>query len=208
MGQKVDPRGFRLGYSRPWDSSWYAEKSRFASNLIEDTRIRKVTYRSLETRFVSKVLLERLSGIVSLTIHTSRPGLLIGKNGKEIELLRSKLKKEVGLDIQIKVTEVTKPECDAALVAKDIACQLSQRISYRRVLKKAVSNLIRGKGLGIKICISGRINGAEIARSVWERHGSVPLHTLRANVDYFATEAITTYGMLGVKVWICRSAEI
>lgn len=203
MGQKVNPVGLRLGYIRGWESNWYANKD-FSEKLLEDNKIRKY----LDARFVkggiSKVVIERTLKRITVTIHTSRPGIIIGKGGAEVDKLREELKKLTGKDVQINIFEIKRPELDAKLVAENIANQLEARISFRRAMKMSVSSTMRAGAEGIKIKCSGRLGGAEMARKEQYKEGKIPLHTLRADIDYALVTANTVYGTIGVKVWICK----
>ena len=201
MGQKVNPFGFRLGYIKTWNSRWYAEKD-YAKQLHEDLKIRKLVKKKLYHAGVSLVELERSGTQVRVTIHTSRPGVIIGRKGIEVDKLKSELESMTKNQVYINIREIKKPELNAQLVAENIATQLERRVAYRRALKKAVASTMRLGGLGIKVHCSGRLGGAEIARKEWYREGRVPLHTLRANIDYGLAESMTTMGRIGVKVWI------
>jgi small subunit ribosomal protein S3 len=204
VGQKVHPIGFRLGVYRDWDARWFARKS-YGKQILEDLFIRKFLDESLEKAEISKIEIEKAGDNVRIIIHSARPGAIIGKRGQEIDYLRtqliSKLKKN---NIEISVQEVKSPELDATLVAKNIAAQLEKRGSYKKAMKKAAISAMKAGAKGIKICCAGRLHGAEIARTEWTRVGSIPLHTLRSDIDYGFAEAHTTYGKIGVKVWICR----
>jgi small subunit ribosomal protein S3 len=203
VGQKVHPRGFRLGIVSPWKSRWYAERD-FPKLLAEDEKIRKYLHQRLGHASLSEVEIERKPQKVIVTIHTARPGVVIGKRGEDIEKLRKEVSALMGVPAHINVTEVRKPELDAQLVAESIAQQLERRIMFRRAMKRAVGNAMRLGSLGIKVNVAGRLNGAEIARSEWYREGRVPLHTLRADIDYGFAEAKTTYGIIGIKVWVYK----
>lgn len=204
MGQKVHPIGIRLGISKDWNSSWYAEKGEYAALLNSDLAVRKFLQKRLQQAAVSRIQIERPAKTARITIHTARPGIVIGKKGEDIERLRRDVTALMGVPTHISVAEIRKPELDAQLVAEGIAQQLERRIMFRRAMKRAVGNSMRLGALGIKVKIAGRLNGADIARSEWYREGQVPLHTLRADVDYGFVEAATTYGILGVKVWIYK----
>jgi len=204
MGQKVHPIGIRLGIAKDWNSTWYAEKGDFAEQLNSDLAVRKFLQKRLAQASVSRIQIERPAKSAKITIHTARPGIVIGKKGEDIERLRRDVSNIMGVPTHISVAEIRKPELDAQLVAEGIAQQLERRIMFRRAMKRAVGNSMRLGALGIKVKISGRLNGADIARSEWYREGQVPLHTLRADVDYGLVEAATTYGILGVKVWIYK----
>jgi small subunit ribosomal protein S3 len=213
MGQKVHPNGFRLGVIRDWDAKWFATGSAYAKLLVGDQKVRKYLRTKLANAAVSRIELVRPGGNLNVTIYTGRPGIVIGKKGEDIERLRKELTSLTGAPVQISVEEIRKPELDAALVAENICHQLEKRIMFRRAMKRAVQNSMRLGALGVKVMVAGRLNGAEIARSEWYREGRVPLHTLRADVDYGFSEALTTYGVIGVKVWIFKgeilsSAEI
>ena len=204
MGQKVHPIGIRLGISKDWNSTWYAERGEYADMLNTDIAVREFLHKRLEQAAVSRIQIERPAKTARITIHTARPGIVIGKKGEDIERLRREVTALMGVPTHISVAEIRKPELDAQLVAEGIAQQLERRIMFRRAMKRAVGNSMRLGALGIKVKISGRLNGADIARSEWYREGQVPLHTLRADVDYGVVEAETTYGVLGVKVWIYK----
>ena len=203
MGQKVNPIGFRLGIHRNWDSRWFAGKE-YSGFVLEDYKIRKFLKKRLFQAGVSRVEIERAANKIRLKIHTARPGLIIGKKGVEIENLKKELEKKIDREIIIDIQEVRKPEVDAQLVAENLAMQLVRRISFRRAMKKSVSSALRFGALGIKIACSGRLGGAEMARREWYRKGRVPLHTIRADIDYGFAEAFTTYGVIGVKVTIFK----
>ena len=204
MGQKVHPIGIRLGISKDWNSTWYAERGEYAEMLNSDLAVRAYLQKRLKQAAVSRIQIERPAKTARITIHTARPGIVIGKKGEDIERLRREVTKRMGVPTHISVAEIRKPELDAQLVAEGIAQQLERRIMFRRAMKRAVGNSMRLGALGIKVKLSGRLNGADIARSEWYREGQVPLHTLRADVDYGVVEAETTYGILGVKVWIYK----
>ena len=204
MGQKVNPIGLRLGINRTWDSRWFANKREYGKLLHEDMKIREYLKKELKQAGVAKILIERPSKSARVTIHSARPGVVIGKRGEDIEKLRKEVSDIMGVPAHINVSEVRKPELDAQLVAESIAQQLERRIMFRRAMKRAVGNSMRLGALGIKVNVGGRLNGAEIARSEWYREGRVPLHTLRADIDYGFSEALTTYGIIGVKVWIYK----
>ncbi|RUO64803.1 30S ribosomal protein S3 [Idiomarina ramblicola] len=204
MGQKVHPNGIRLGISRPWNATWYANTNEFADNLHSDHQVRKFLTKELRNASVSRIVIDRPAKSVRVTIHTARPGVVIGKKGEDVEKLRKQVSKLTGSPAQINISEVRKPELDSQLVADNIAGQLERRVMFRRAMKRAVQNAIRLGAKGIKVEVSGRLGGAEIARTEWYREGRVPLHTLRADIDYSTSEANTTYGIIGVKVWIFR----
>ena len=203
MGQKVNPLGIRLNITRTWDSIWYADKD-YATNLLEDQKIRKFLKNRLSHASLSKIILERTGEKVRIKLFTARPGIVIGKKGSEIELLKNDLEKLINRKAVIDIQEVRRPEADAQLVAENIAQQLVRRVAFRRAMKKAVSSAQRFGVKGIKISCSGRLGGAEMSRCEWVREGRVPLHTLRADVDYALAEANTTYGIIGIKVWIFK----
>ena len=204
MGQKVHPIGYRLGYIKDWNSTWYAESNNYSKYLHADLSIREFLKKRLSQASVSKIQIERPSGNARITIHTARPGIVIGKKGKDIEKLRREVTAKMGIPVQINIEEIRKPELDAQLVAEGIAQQLEKRIMFRRAMKRSVGNTMRLGGKGIRINVSGRLNGAEIARTEWYREGRVPLHTLRADIDYGFAEAATTYGIIGIKVWLFK----
>ena len=207
MGQKVHPTGFRLGIATDWTSKWYAGSADFANFLAEDLKIREFLRKKLSQAAVSRIQISRPAKSVSVTIHTARPGIIIGKKGEDIERLRIEVASLVDVhlnNVKISIEEIRKPELDAQLVAEGVASQLERRVMFRRAMRRSVTNAMRIGAEGIKINVSGRLNGAEIARNEWYREGRVPLHTLRANVDYGFAEALTTYGILGVKVWIYK----
>ncbi|MDH5231273.1 MAG: 30S ribosomal protein S3 [Gammaproteobacteria bacterium] len=204
MGQKVHPKGFRLGIIEDWNSKWFAESKDFANYLNTDLQIREHLHKKLKHASVSKIEISRPARNARITIHTARPGIVIGKKGEDIEKLRLELSGMMGVPVHVNIEEIRKPELDARLVAEGVAQQLEKRIMFRRAMKRAVTNTMRLGAQGIKICVAGRLNGAEIARSEWYREGRVPLHTLRANIDYGTAEALTTYGIIGVKVWIFK----
>ncbi len=207
MGQKVNPTGMRLGIASDWASKWYAGSKTYPDLLETDLKVRQFLKKKLANASVSRIQIERPARLARITIHTARPGVVIGKKGEDIEALRREIARMMGLDIkdlQINIEEIRKPELDAQLVAESVAQQLERRIMFRRAMKRSVANAMRLGALGIKIQVSGRLNGAEIARSEWTREGRVPLHTLRANIDYGLAEARTTYGVIGIKVWIFR----
>ena len=204
MGQKVHPIGIRLGIVKDWTSKWYADSRNFADNLNMDLKVRDYIYKSLSNASVSRVQIERPANNARITIHTARPGIVIGKKGEDVEKLRMKLSRMMGVTVNINIEEIRKPELDARLVAENIAQQLERRIMFRRAMKRAVTNAMRLGALGVKVRVSGRLNGAEIARTEWYHEGRVPLHTLRADIDYGIVEANTTYGVIGVKVWLFK----
>jgi len=203
MGQKTNPIGNRLGYIRGWESNWYGGKD-FGDKLAEDDKIRKYINIRLARASVSRIPIERTMKMITVTIHTARPGIIIGKGGKEVETLKAELKKLTKKDVQVNIFEVKRPELEATLVANGIARQIEGRISYKRAIKMSIASTMRMGAEGIKVQISGRWNGAEMARSEMFKDGRTPLHTFRADIDYSLAEAQTTYGKIGVKVWICR----
>lgn len=203
MGQKVHPKGFRIGIIRDWDSNWYADRD-YTDLLHEDYKLRKYVKEHFYTAGISKVEIQRTGNRVRVTIHTAKPGIVIGRGGLEVEKLKAELIKMTGKNVNINIQEIKKPELDAQIVAENIAQQLEKRISFRRAMKQTVGRTMRAGGVGIKVMISGRLGGAEIARTEWYSEGKVPLHTLRADVDYGFAEANTTYGKIGIKVWINR----
>jgi len=209
MGQKVHPTGIRLGIVKDYTSKWFAESKDYANYLNSDIKVRAFLKKKLSQASVSKITIERTAGNANITIYTARPGLVIGKKGEDIERLRQEVTAMMNLPVvHINIEEVRKPELDAQLVAEGIAQQLERRIMFRRAMKRAVTNTIRLGAQGVKVCVAGRLNGAEIARSEWYREGRVPLHTLRADIDYGFAEALTTYGIIGVKVWIFKGEVI
>ena len=204
MGQKVNPIGMRLQVNRTWDSRWFAESKDFGNLLLEDLKIRDFIKDECKAAGVSRVIIERPHKKCRVTIHTARPGVIIGKKGADIETLRKKLANLTASDLHLNIVEVRKPELDAQLVSESICQQLERRVSFRRAMKRSVQNAMRMGALGIRINMAGRLGGAEIARTEWYREGRVPLHTLRADIDYAHTEALTAYGIIGVKVWIFK----
>lgn len=204
MGQKVHPTGIRLGITKDWSSRWYANSKDFADTLCADIKVREYLGKRLAQAGVSRIQIDRPAKNAKITVYTARPGMIIGKSGKEIENLRDEVNKILKVPVHISIEEVRKPELDAKLVAESVAQQLEKRVMFRRAMKRAVTTAIRSGAKGIKICVSGRLGGAEIARTEWYREGRVPLHTLRADIDYGLGEAFTTYGVIGVKVWIFK----
>jgi small subunit ribosomal protein S3 len=207
MGQKVHPTGIRLGITKEWLSKWYADAETFPAYIEQDHRVREFLKRKLKDASVSRIHIERPAKRANITIHTARPGIVIGKKGEDIEKLRAEVAKLLGMplpDVRLNISEIRKPELDAQLVAEGIAQQLERRVQFRRAMRRAVTNTMRLGAEGIKVKVSGRLNGAEIARSEWYREGRVPLHTFRADIDYGFAEARTTYGVIGVKVWVFR----
>ena len=207
MGQKVHPTGIRLGIATDWRSKWYAEGKDYADFLFKDLEVRAFLKKKLKEASVSRIQIERPAKSAFITIHTARPGVVIGKKGEDIEKLRAETAQKLGLhvnNVKLNIEEIRKPELDSQLVAESIASQLERRIMFRRAAKRAVANAMRLGALGIKVCVAGRLNGAEIARTEFFREGRVPLHTLRADIDYATAEALTTSGIIGVKVWIYK----
>lgn len=204
MGQKVHPIGMRLGISSDWSSKWYAEKGQYADYLESDIKIRRFVREKLKNASVSKINIERARDAMTMTIFTARPGVVIGKKGEDISNLKKLISNKFNIVININIEEIRKPELDAYLVAENICQQLEKRVMFRRAMKRSVASTMRLGALGIKINVAGRLNGAEIARAEWVREGRVPLHTLRANIDYGFAEALTGYGIIGVKVWIYK----
>lgn len=203
MGQKVNPIGLRVGINRTWDSRWFSAKD-YAKKLVEDLKLRAYVTDKLKAAGISKVIIERAAKNTRVTVHTARPGVIIGKKGADIEKLRSDLSAKAGGDVSLNIVEIRKPEIDAQLVAEGIAQQLERRVSFRRAMKRSVQSALRLGAKGIRINVAGRLAGADIARMEWYREGRVPLHTLRADLDYGFSEASTTYGIIGVKVWIYK----
>ncbi len=203
MGQKVHPKGLRIGIIKDWDAKWFADKD-FSGLLIEDIKIRSFIKKKLFAAGISRIEIERAANRVKITIHTAKPGIVIGRGGAEVETLRKELEKKTGKNVNINIVEIKVPELDAQLVAENVAAQLVKRVSFRRAMKQAVSRTMRMGAQGIKITCSGRLAGAEMARTEWYNEGKVPLHTLRADIDYGFAEADTTYGKIGVKVWIYK----
>jgi small subunit ribosomal protein S3 len=211
MGQKVHPIGIRLGITKDWASKWYADSKEYPEFVLADFQVRKFLKEKLKEASVSRIQIERPARKANITIHTARPGIVIGKKGEDIEKLRAEVSKMLELplqDVRLNIAEIRKPELDAQLVAEGIAQQLERRVMFRRAMKRAVTNTMRLGAQGIKVKVGGRLNGAEIARSEWYREGRVPLHTFRADIDYGFAEAKTTYGIIGVKVWVFRGEVI
>ena len=204
MGHKVNPIGMRLQVNRTWDSRWYADTKDYGDLLLEDLKIREFIKTECKQAGIARVIIERPHKKCRVTIHTARPGVIIGKKGADIEVLRKKLARMTDSELHLNIVEVRKPELDAQLVAESIAQQLERRVSFRRAMKRSVQNAMRMGALGIRVNVAGRLGGAEIARTEWYREGRVPLHTLRANIDYAETEALTAYGIIGIKVWIFK----
>ena len=204
MGQKIHPTGFRLAVNRNWASRWYANNKGFAPMLLEDVKVRDFLKEKLGHAAVSRVVIERPAKNARITIHSARPGVVIGKKGEDIEALKGELQRRLGVPVHVNIEEVRKPELDAQLISDSIAQQLAKRIMFRRAMKRAITNAMRLGAQGIKIMSAGRLNGIEIARTEWYREGRVPLHTLRADIDYGFSEAKTTYGVIGIKVWVFK----
>ncbi len=208
MGQKVHPVGIRLGIVKEHNSIWYADSKNYSKQLITDLEVREYIEKALEHASVSRVVIERPAQTARITIHTARPGIVIGKKGEDVDKLRKVLTEKMGVPVHINIEEIRKPDLDAKLVAQNVAQQLERRVMFRRAMKRVVQNAMRQGAEGIKIQVSGRLGGAEIARTEWYREGRVPLHTLRADIDYATYEASTTYGIIGVKVWIFKGEVI
>ena len=204
MGHKVNPTGIRLGVIKEHNSVWYADKKEYSKNLLNDIQVREFLDKRLVKASVSKIVIERPAQNARITIHTARPGIVIGKKGEDVDRLRREVSDMMGVPVHINIEEVRKPDLDARLVAQNVAGQLERRVMFRRAMKRAVQNAMRQGAKGIKVQVGGRLGGAEIARSEWYREGRVPLHTLRADIDYATYEAHTTYGVIGVKVWIFK----
>ncbi len=208
MGQKIHPIGFRLAVTKNWQSKWYANSKQFPEMLQNDIKVRDFLTKKLVNAAVSKVVIERPAKNAKITIHSARPGVVIGKKGEDIEALRTALQGMMNVPVHLNIEEVRKPELDAALIAQSIAQQLEKRVMFRRAMKRALQNAMRLGAKGIKIMSAGRLNGIEIARTEWYREGRVPLHTLRADIDYGVAEALTTYGIIGIKVWVFKGETI
>lgn len=208
MGQKVHPTGIRLGIVKDHNSVWYADSKSYSKNLVNDLEVREYVEKKLAHASVSRVVIERPAQTARVTIHTARPGVVIGKKGEDVDRLRKDLSDRMGVPVHINIEEIRKPDLDAKLVAQSVCSQLERRVMYRRAMKRVVQNALRQGAEGIKVQVSGRVGGAEIARTEWYREGRVPLHTLRADIDYATFEALTTYGILGVKVWIFKGEII
>ena len=208
MGHKVHPTGIRLGISKDWNSKWYANKREYAQYLTADLKVRELLHKRLAQAGVSKIQIERPAKSARITIHTARPGVVIGKKGEDIEKLRKDVTAMMGVPAHINVAEVRKPEIDAQLISESVAMQLEKRVAFRRAMRKAVESALRFGARGIKVRVSGRLNGAEIARSEWYLHGQLPLQTLRADIDYGFAQAFTTYGAIGVKVWLYKGERL
>ena len=202
MGRKIHPIGFRLGINKPWDGRWFAEGREFSDQLYQDLTIRKIVRKEAEKAGISKVEVERFPGKVKVVVHTAKPGILIGRKGDSVKKIRTDLEALTGKKIDLEIKEIKNPDCDAYLVAMNIAGQIERRVSYRRAMKRALQQAMRQGAQGIKVSVSGRLSGAEMARIVWLREGRVPLQTLRADIDFSRAEALTTYGRIGVKVWV------
>ena len=207
MGQKTSPTGFRLVIKKNWKSNWFANKQEFGNLLLEDMKIRSYLFKKPSCQGTSQILIKRMSEKIEVTLVTARPGLVIGKKGAEIEVLKKELKKLTGKDIWIEVSEVKRPDLESKLVAEGIAKQLERRVAFRRVLKKALQATMDAGAAGIKVQISGRVGGAEIARTEWYKEGRIPLHTMRANIDYGTARAETTYGAIGIKIWVNKGDQ-
>ncbi len=208
MGQKVHPIGIRLGIVKEHNSIWYADGRTYAKNLINDIQVREYVEKRLDSASVSRVVIKRLAQAAEVIIYTARPGIVIGKKGEDIDKLRADLRTKMGVPVEVKVEEIRKPDLDAKLVAQNVGQQLERRVMFRRAMKRVVQNAMRQGAEGIKVQVGGRLGGADIARSEWYREGRVPLHTLRADIDYATYEAMTTYGILGIKVWIFKGEVI
>ena len=208
MGQKVHPTGIRLGVVKDHNSVWYADSKSYSSQLVRDLEVREYILKRLDAASVSRIVIERPAQTARVTIHTARPGIVIGKKGEDVESLRRELSGRMGVPVHITIEEIRKPDMDARLVAQNVAQQLERRVMFRRAMKRVVQNAMRQGAEGIKVQVSGRLGGAEIARTEWYREGRVPLHTLRADIDYATYEAHTTYGVIGVKVWIFKGEII
>lgn len=208
MGRKVHPIGFRLGINQPWEGRWFAEGSDYRNQLHQDIAIRRMIHSEGEKAGISKVEIERFPGKVKVLVHTAKPGILIGRKGDSVKKIRTELEALTGKKIDLEIKEIKAPDCDAYLVAKNIAGQIERRVSYRRAMKRALQQAMRQGAEGIKVSVSGRLSGAEMARIVWLRDGRVPLQTLRANIDFARAEALTTYGRIGVKVWVYKGEVI
>jgi len=208
MGQKVNPIGFRVGITRGWESVWYASDKNFGANLREDIKLRRHVKERLKHAGVSRIIIERPAGKIKVTVHTSRPGVVIGKKGSEIDAVRMELVKKFNQEVQVFIVEVRRPEAEAQLIAENVSFQLERRVAFRRAMKRAVQGAMRMGAKGVRINCAGRLGGAEIARTEWYREGRVPLHTLRADVDFGFAEAHTTYGVIGVKVWVFNGIKL
>ena len=207
MGQKVNPKGFRLAVRRDWESRWFASKGDYAEAVNEDYRIREFLNKKLKAASVPRIFIERAGQRIRVKIYTARPGVVIGQKGSALETLKAELAKFLGKDVLVDIQEIKKPDLVAYLVAESVALQLERRVSFRRAIKKAISSCMSAGADGVKLQVSGRLGGAEIARTEWQRKGRIPLHTLRENIDYGFTEANTVYGKIGVKCWLCLKSE-
>jgi len=207
MGQKTHPISFRLGIIRDWDACWYGRNREYADKLVQDMKIRGMVKSRLASAAVSRIVIERPADNINVNVHTARPGIVIGKRGEDIAMLKADIERVIKLPVQVAVTEIRRPEMDATLVAENVAQQLEKRIMFRRAMRRSVQNAMRLGAKGVKITVAGRLNGAEIARTEWHREGRVPLHTLRADVDYGVATAKTTYGVIGIKVWIYKGEK-
>ena len=207
MGQKVNPKGFRLAFRRDWESRWFAGKGDYAEAVNEDYRIREFLNKKLKAASVPRIFIERAGQRIRVKIYTARPGVVIGQKGSALETLKADLAKFLGKDVLVDIQEIKKPDLVAYLVAESVALQLERRVSFRRAIKKAISSCMSAGADGVKLQVSGRLGGAEIARTEWQRKGRIPLHTLRENIDYGFTEANTVYGKIGVKCWLCLKSE-
>lgn len=208
MGQKVNPRGIRLGITEDWTSNWYADSKHYADRLNDDLRVRKLLQDRLSDAAVSRIQIDRPARNAKIVIHSARPGVIIGKKGGEVEVLRKEISNMIKIPVHLSIEEIRKPELDAKLVGENIAQQLERRVMFRRAMKRAIQNTMRQGAVGVKIALSGRLGGAEIARAEWQREGRVPLHTFRADIDYGVATAHTTYGTIGIKVWIFKGEKI
>jgi small subunit ribosomal protein S3 len=208
MGQKVNPIGFRVGITRGWESVWYASDKNFGEQLREDIKLRRYVKARLKHAGVSRIVIERPADKIKVTVHTSRPGVVIGKKGSEIDAVRRELVQQFGREVQVFIVEVRRPEAEAQLIAENVAFQLERRVAFRRAMKRAVQSALRMGAKGVRINCAGRLGGAEIARTEWYREGRVPLHTLRADIDYGFAEAHTTYGIIGIKVWVFNGIKL
>lgn len=207
MGQKIHPTGFRLSVTKNWSSKWFANSKNYAGLLNSDLKVRVYLKKKLAAAAVSRIVIERPAKSAKVTIYSARPGVVIGKKGEDIEVLKTQLQKMMGVKVHVDIVEVRRPEIDAQLIADNITAQLEKRVMFRRAMKRAMQNAMRMGALGIKIMSSGRLNGIEIARTEWYREGRVPLHTLRADIDYATSEALTTYGIIGLKVWVYKGDQ-
>lgn len=204
MGRKVHPKGFRLGVNKTWDARWYAEGAEYSDRLHQDIAIRKLINESASRAGVSRIEIERFPGKIQLFVHTAKPGVFIGRKGENVKVIRKKLQSLVGMNLDLEIKEIKDPDLDAKLVAQNVADQLTRRISYRRAMGRAIQQSMRAGAEGVKLQVSGRLGGSDMARRVWQRDGRVPLHTLRADIDYAVVHAVTAYSVVGVKVWIYK----